>query len=502
MTTTTVATVATLQSANEWLATRLRGTDQIGGLYPTRWSRTYHEQFRAAIDAGALLLAGTHNPRRLANAICDHPEATEFRSFDDNYRNDLGRWLDEHYREYLVRAFPLGTRWTVATAGADFSGFRPGWTLQRTRYTEDMPNGVDVSGRVYFQRVGDDDTPVGGTQFLYPASIRPLEATTVGFPTPPQSFTEYHLSAINAAQEWVGNGVNDVATGVDAQMVAWSMWWPNDSCGADAAAKDYASALMEHKCGLLGIPFPVVGPVRESVDPDRASLDWDRATPLTPGETLPAMTVLLMAANPRTSGGGGVYFGNTEPILVHLVNEHTVSPDRDSSPSVRRVDGQVTEHGSMTQVVGEAYLRHPAPLPVTEPTPEPEPTVSEEDRLRARLREAEERHRTDIQMIGETLMREANRRNWCSEYDEIVDGINSRISVELPLRRREHEVVISGYVRVPFSYSMTVEAEDSDDAYEMASETWSDQVSAGDLLRNYTDSYDAEIEDDYDVEVQ
>lgn len=496
MTSTTidqVASVTSIQNANEWLAQSLRSTRQIGGLYPDQWDPRYHEQFRRALDAGALLMTGPPSARNLADAVIAASSDDTFGNFRDDYRRSLGEWLLEQYQGYLVRAFPLDSRWACATAGADFSGFRTDSTLQRVPHA-DNANGVDRSGRVYFRRVGDDDAPVGGTQFLYPASIRPLVPTTVGFPTPPNSFTNFHLSAINAAQEWVNNGINDVATGVDAQMVAWSEWWPNDTCGADAAAKDYASALMEQKCRTLGIPFPVVA---------EPSPDWDRATPLTPGESLPPMTVLVMAANPRTAGDGGVYFGNTEPVLVHLVNGHTVSSGLDSNPTVRRVDGQVTQHGSMTQVVGEQYLRIPANAePVVEAPAEPVRVMSEEDRLRARLREAEERHRTDIQIIGETLMREANRRNWCSEYDEIVDGINSRISVELPEREREHEVVISGYVRVPFSYSMTVTAGDSDDAYEIASDTWSDNVSASDLLRDYTDRYMAEVEGDYDIEVQ
>jgi hypothetical protein len=260
---------------------------------------------------------------------------------------------------------------------------------------------------------------------------------------------------------------------------------------------------MEQKCRTLGIPFPV-----------QPSTDWDRAILLTPGQTLPAMTVLVMSANPRTAGGGGVYFGNTEPILVHLTYEHTVSTNRDASPTVRRVDGQTTTNGMMTQVVGEEYLRIPASAGVAdepEPTPEPEaewtpPTEAEWRRMNrdlTALRDFQTKAFADADTISEVYNDEADRRNWCSEADEVTEKINRLLQVlTLTRRESEHEVVISGWIRVPFSYSMTITAADSDAAYETADETWSDQVSTDDLLRNYTDRYMAEVEDDVDIEVQ
>jgi hypothetical protein len=47
-----------------------------------------------------------------------------------------------------------------------------------------------------------------------------------------------------------------------------------------------------------------------------------------------------------------------------------------------------------------------------------------------------------------------------------------------------------------------VTAENSDDAYEIASDTWSDNVSARDLATDYADGYGAEVEDDVDIEVE
>src|SRR4051812_32911416 len=53
-------------------------------------------------------------------------------------------------------------------------------------------------------------------------------------------------------------------------------------------------------------------------------------------------------------------------------------------------------------------------------------------------RQAEQRHRDDIALIGETLIEEANRRDWCGQYDHVIDGLNGSLSVQLPLRERDY----------------------------------------------------------------
>ena len=57
-------------------------------------------------------------------------------------------------------------------------------------------------------------------------------------------------------------------------------------------------------------------------------------------------------------------------------------------------------------------------------------------------RQAEQRHRDDIALIGETLIEEANRRDWCGQYDEAVDSLNESLSVQLPLRERDYTVAV------------------------------------------------------------
>ena len=71
----------------------------------------------------------------------------------------------------------------------------------------------------------------------------------------------------------------------------------------------------------------------------------------------------------------------------------------------------------------------------------------------------------DIDTIGHALMSEAEGRGWCSEYDEFVEGVNSRLSASLlPEREQEYEieVEITGTLRTT-AYVM-VSARSEEDA--------------------------------------
>ena len=79
-------------------------------------------------------------------------------------------------------------------------------------------------------------------------------------------------------------------------------------------------------------------------------------------------------------------------------------------------------------------------------------TVDSKDETIARLQreisEAKQTHEKDIATIGEVLRAEAERRSWCSEYDEIVDDLNPQITVKIEERTREMEAYVDVTVRV------------------------------------------------------
>lgn len=98
----------------------------------------------------------------------------------------------------------------------------------------------------------------------------------------------------------------------------------------------------------------------------------------------------------------------------------------------------------------------------------PEPT--EINRLRTELAEAlgavaeaKARHEADIEQISETLIEEANRREWCGEYDEIVDRLNDHLHIQLQDREQEVTVVMDVVVRV----TRTIMAKSEDIAAEL-----------------------------------
>lgn len=66
----------------------------------------------------------------------------------------------------------------------------------------------------------------------------------------------------------------------------------------------------------------------------------------------------------------------------------------------------------------------------------------------------------DIKLIGERLIKEANDRGFCSEFDDVIDDLNSKLRVELPTRRKEY--VVTQVVKI--TRSITVYAKDEEEA--------------------------------------
>jgi hypothetical protein len=69
-------------------------------------------------------------------------------------------------------------------------------------------------------------------------------------------------------------------------------------------------------------------------------------------------------------------------------------------------------------------------------------------------------HRADIAAIGECLLEEAQNRRWCGEYDTVIDKLNSRLAVELPVRELVHEVEADIRVTVRVAARGESDAED------------------------------------------
>lgn len=102
-------------------------------------------------------------------------------------------------------------------------------------------------------------------------------------------------------------------------------------------------------------------------------------------------------------------------------------------------------------------------------------------RLQGSLSDTMRTGKKAVEMIGEALIEEAQRRGWCSEYDDFVEKLNDRLPLgyELPTREREFEVTLT--YRVEFR--MKVNAVDEDSARDTAVEEFDE----GSIGHDYAD---------------
>lgn len=90
---------------------------------------------------------------------------------------------------------------------------------------------------------------------------------------------------------------------------------------------------------------------------------------------------------------------------------------------------------------------------------------------RRATQQAQIRHDNDVATIGEALLEEAERRDWCSEFDEFVADINEKLHVPLPRRIKDWDV----YVPVEVTVRVSVSAISEEDARAEAGNEWRDR---------------------------
>lgn len=76
--------------------------------------------------------------------------------------------------------------------------------------------------------------------------------------------------------------------------------------------------------------------------------------------------------------------------------------------------------------------------------------------------------RIDIATINSVLLEEANDRDWCDEYDEVIGKINDRLgAAELSTRSRDYTVSITLSADVSVGAEVVVKATDEAEAEAM-----------------------------------
>jgi hypothetical protein len=147
------------------------------------------------------------------------------------------------------------------------------------------------------------------------------------------------------------------------------------------------------------------------------------------------------------------------------------------------------------------------PDPVQAPGPVPAPDAAELERLReeatglrrtvadlrARLADAEQAHHGDIAAVGARLLEEAEARDWCGEYDEVVDSLNAVLRVPLPLRVRAWEASFDLRISVRIEH-----ARNTDDARAQAA-TLAEAIERAVYEMTAVTASDVEDRDDFDL---
>lgn len=226
------------------------------------------------------------------------------------------------------------------------------------------------------------------------------------------------------------------------------------------------------------------------------------------------------------NGGNEVTFSEWGPALDEtgalLTEERTKAPFVDGDPVVivNRTDMWQGREGTYRRPE-EGSSRHRIEFPghgpayfnlgdIARRTVEPvveaasEPVVDREvENLRRRLAAAEANvaaGKEAIGIIGGRLINEANNRGWCSDYDRIIEDVNSEVASgwELPARNAEYEVTWTESFTVTVHRSATITARDEDDAIEIAQEydtadrsMLREAISNGNYSHDESDDYEA-----------
>ena len=107
-----------------------------------------------------------------------------------------------------------------------------------------------------------------------------------------------------------------------------------------------------------------------------------------------------------------------------------------------------------------------------------------------------------IRRIGNRLIEEAESRSWCSEFDQIIDDVNSDLPgwLQLPEREREYEVRWTESYTVTVSRSITVTAKNEEQACDIAAD-WeeADEYEMREAISAGNYSYDCD-NGDYEAE--
>lgn len=120
--------------------------------------------------------------------------------------------------------------------------------------------------------------------------------------------------------------------------------------------------------------------------------------------------------------------------------------------------------------------------------------VIERDNLRKLLSESKANHQKDIETIGNALIEEAEQRDFCSDYDNFIDELNEKLTIDLPVRKKTFQVTVEITRTISTSVTVEVECSHEEDVNDLINEDdsiWQDELPSS---MEYWDEDDESVE--------
>jgi len=126
---------------------------------------------------------------------------------------------------------------------------------------------------------------------------------------------------------------------------------------------------------------------------------------------------------------------------------------------------------------------------------EVERAFAERDEWRNKYETSAINHGHDIAVIRNRLVEEAEKRDWCSEFDDIIEDVNRQLNVEMDPRERDFYLTVS--FTVSGSASTSVRAASLDEAVEILKDSAEDYIEIDDAVIEAANYGGFEVDDIY-----
>lgn len=273
--------------------------------------------------------------------------------------------------------------------------------------------------------------------------------------------------------EWASDGDMDLYPTVDEQNAYLAQRGVIATPYTTGSGKDYVGMWMDYKRYKLP----------PEVRPFEVGTEWLVNDQSDGGASLGPDGARVVVVSNTYPHGGNNHISRFGPIKVVATDGRNPG-----ARWTRRFPSMLMKTGDGAEVVAKSDAEVKA-----------EELADELTRLKAK-------HRREMETVFEALRNEAERRDWCSEFEDFLDGIDHQVSIDLDeyRRSRDFEVSWTETYTVNVRRSVTITADNAEAAEEEAREGYEgalDDYELADALR-YNASCDKEFSDSDDWTVE